>query len=122
MATTHDTLRIEADNKTQRPRLLDGMRLDWIVTALACWTVGGIFLDGWAHEHGKVDTSFFTVWHALLYSGYLALTAVVVAALVLNHRAGYAWQKALPVGYNLSLVGVAIFGLGGLADMVWHTV
>jgi hypothetical protein len=57
--------------------------------------VGGIFLDGWAHEHGKVDTSFFTVWHALLYSGYLALTAVLVAALVLNQRAGYTWRMAL---------------------------
>lgn len=122
MATTHDAVQVEASSKTTRQRPLDGMRLDWIITALACWTVGGIFLDGWAHDHDKVDTSFFTVWHALLYSGYLALTAVLVAALVLNHRAGYSWQKALPAGYNLALIGALIFGLGGLGDMVWHTV
>jgi hypothetical protein len=64
------------------------MRLDWLVTVLACWTVGGIFLDGWAHVHGKVDSSFFTVWHALLYSGYLAQTLLLGLALVLNGVSG----------------------------------
>jgi hypothetical protein len=28
--------------------------------------VGGIFLDGWAHAHGRVDESLFTPWHAVL--------------------------------------------------------
>jgi hypothetical protein len=104
-----------------RKRPLGGMRLDWLVTLLGCWTVGGIFLDGWAHDHGKVDSSFFTIWHGLLYSGYLALTGVLVITLLINHRAGYSWQKALPAGYNLSVVGALVFGFGGLGDMVWHT-
>jgi hypothetical protein len=110
---------INASSARKRP--LGGMRLDWLVTLLGCWTVGGIFLDGWAHQHGKVDSSFFTIWHGLLYSGYLALTGVLFIALLINHRAGYSWQKALPVGYNLSVVGALVFGVGGLGDMVWHT-
>jgi Tol biopolymer transport system component len=124
MAITNNAFRVgtaPASSSATRKRPLDGLRFDWIVTALAAWTVGGIFLDGWAHEHGKVDTSFFTVWHALLYSGYLALAIVLVTAMVVNHRAGYSWQTALPKGYNLSLIGAAIFGLGGVADMLWHT-
>ncbi len=104
-----------------RKRPLSGLRLDWPVALLGCWTVGGIFLDGWAHDHGKVDSSFFTIWHGLLYSGYLALTGALLMALLINHRAGYSWQKALPAGYNLSVAGALVFGLGGLGDMVWHT-
>src|SRR6266566_3590952 len=46
------------------------VRFDWIVVLLEAWWVGGLFVDGWAHEHGKVDQSFFTPWHAILYSGF----------------------------------------------------
>ncbi|MBN9391783.1 MAG: hypothetical protein J0I20_27355 [Chloroflexi bacterium] len=104
-----------------RKRPLDRVRLEWLTTPLAAWTVGGIFLDGWAHDHGKTDASFFTIWHGLLYSGFAVLTLVLVAALFINHGAGYSWKKALPAGYNLSLVGALVFGLGGVGDMIWHT-
>jgi hypothetical protein len=40
--------------------------------------------------------------------------------LFINHQAGYTWKKALPAGYNLSLVGALVFGLGGVGDMIWH--
>jgi hypothetical protein len=45
-----------------------GLVLPWVLLATSAWTVAGIYLDGWAHNHGKVD-SFFTPWHAVLYSG-----------------------------------------------------
>ena len=35
------------------------------------------------------------------------------------HR-GAPWWQSLPAGYGLSLVGVALFVLGGGADLVWH--
>ena len=46
--------------------------------------MGGVFLDGWAHAHGKVDRTFltcFTPWHAALYSGYLSVALFLVISL-----------------------------------------
>src|SRR5271166_2443779 len=39
---------------------------DWIMGILCCALVAGVVQDGWAHNHGKVDESFFTPWHAML--------------------------------------------------------
>src|SRR5262245_27710062 len=47
-----------------------GPRFDAFAALLSAAFVGGLFLDGWAHNHGKVDQSFFTPWHAILYSSY----------------------------------------------------
>jgi hypothetical protein len=46
---------------------MSSLSFDWAVTALSVWVVAGLYLDGWAHNHGKVDETFFTPWHAVLY-------------------------------------------------------
>jgi hypothetical protein len=93
---------------------------DWAVIVLSCWLVGGVFLDGWAHNHGKVDSSFFTPWHAVFYTGFLAVAAWLGGSFAYNCARGYAYQRALPPGYTLSLVGILIFLTGGLSDVLWH--
>ncbi len=97
------------------------LRFDWLYTVLGTWLIGGVFLDGWAHNHGKVDKSFFTPWHAVLYSGYLAVALFLAITLVRNHAKGHAWRKAVPPGYGASVVGAAIFAIGGVGDLLWHT-
>jgi hypothetical protein len=94
---------------------------NWLMAVLSLWLIGGLYLDGWAHTHGKVDQSFFTPWHAVLYSGYLACTVALVMRAATGHRATGAWRSALPTGYSLSLLGAAIFGLGGIGDFLWHS-
>lgn len=43
-----------------------------VTVLLATWLIGGVFVDGWAHNNlAKLET-FFTPWHALLYSGFAA--------------------------------------------------
>lgn len=103
-------------------RALGGVRFDWAAALLGALLVGGAYNDAWAHEHGKVDDSFFTLWHGLLYGAMLLVAIFLAATVLLNRRRGYAWRQALPEGYMLSLVGVGIFALGGLGDMVWHMV
>lgn len=102
----------------QPPRSLG---FDYQMMVLGAFIVLGAFLDGWAHNHGQVDDSFFTPWHGILYGGY----ALAGARLVLKHfnnvGRGYRWLKALPRGYMLSLLGVLVFGMAGLGDMLWHT-
>ena len=83
------------------------------MVVLCGWFVAGLYVDGWAHHHGAVDNSFFTPWHALLYSGFGAATTLLA---LMFFRDG----RSLPAGYGLSLLGGAIFLGGGVADMVWH--
>ena len=97
------------------------VRFDWAIAVLSALFVGGLFLDGWAHTHGRVDQSFFTPWHAFFYAGYAAVALALLANLLRNHARGAAWERALPHGYGLSLVGVLIFGVGGVGDLIWHT-
>jgi TolB protein len=58
----------------------------------------------------------------VLYSGALTLFGFLAVNQVLNMGKGYAWARALPKGYQLSLVGAALFLLGGALDFLWHTV
>jgi hypothetical protein len=44
---------------------------DWAVVALSVWFLGGLVLDGWAHNHIPELESFFTPWHAVFYSRFL---------------------------------------------------
>src|SRR6266478_4189720 len=95
--------------------------LDWAMAILSALFVGGLFLDGWAHTHGRVDQSFFTPLHAVFYAGYAMTASALVASLLRNHARGCPWQLALPVGYGLSGSGALIFAAGGMTDLIWHT-
>src|SRR5205823_4088140 len=37
-----------------------------------------------------------------------------------NQARGHRLDQALPAGYNLSLLGAVLFGIGGAIDMLWH--
>jgi hypothetical protein len=101
------------------PRAVGGVRFDWAMIALTAWPLVGAYLDAWAHNHFALET-FFTPWHAALYSGFLAVTCFLVAMPIVNHRKGYDWRYTLPAGYGLSLLGVAVLVVGGIGDTLWH--
>jgi hypothetical protein len=93
---------------------------DWAMVALSVWFLGGLYLDGWAHTHGRVDTTFFTPWHAVFYSGYAAVALLLAGGVARGVLAGRHWTEALPRGYALALVGAPLFALGGVGDLIWH--
>jgi hypothetical protein len=100
-----------------------GAGFDWAATALGATFTSGVFLDGWAHAHGRVDDTFLTPWHAVLYSGFLAMAVLLVARAawgVARHRVF--WRRAMPEGYGPGLIGVACWLVGGPFDAVWHSV
>jgi hypothetical protein len=121
MATGQDALGLSSANRAEQTGAIGGIRFDWVVVAANAWLVGGLVIDGWAHNHGKVDNTFFTPWHALFYSGYLATAVALIGTMILNHMRGSSWGRALPGGYELSLLGVAIFAVGGVGDLIWHS-
>lgn len=115
-----ESVRLERTHPAATPRSIGGVRFDWAVIALSSWFLGGVYLDGWAHHHIPELETFFTPWHGVLYSGFLATAALLVATLIRNNVRGHAWRQALPAGYMLSLLGVPIFLAGGVGDMIWH--
>ena len=95
-------------------------RWEWIVIALCSWLLAGAYLDSWAHRHVAKLETFFTPWHAVLYSGLFATVAFLGVTLLWNQRKGRSPRNLLPMGYGLSLVGGVIFWVAGVIDMLWH--
>ncbi|GHO70805.1 hypothetical protein KSC_096970 [Ktedonobacter sp. SOSP1-52] len=107
---------------------------------VSIWWLGGLFIDGWAHSNIPQLETFFTPWHAVFYSGYLAVAFTLLAQVFLNVRqsaltSGQStsfgsllstalkdqnWLRAIPKGYDLTLLGLVVFGICGIGDMTWH--
>lgn len=102
--------------------LVGGIGFDRLMTVLFVWLMVGLHLDGWAHIHRAGLETFFTPWHAVLYSGFFAISMTLVAVPILNRLRGAPWWNAMPTGYGAALVGVPLFLLGGAGDMLWHIV
>lgn len=96
-----------------------GKRFDRLVMAATLWMAIGLFSDGWAHVQHLPD-SFWTVWHAILYSGFAAIASVVLGATALRWPRARSLRAAIPRGYAASVVGAAVFAIGGVLDMAWH--
>lgn len=94
---------------------------DWAMLALSTWFLGGLYLDGWAHSHGKVDSTFFTPWHAVFYSGFVAMAILLGLPVAQGILQGRSWRESLPRGYGLAVIGAPLFALGGVGDLIWHS-
>src|SRR4029079_10956361 len=75
------------------------------------WAIVGLFLDGWSHNHHKPET-FFTPWHAVLYSGFGVGLAYWTFEGRRRARAGE--QVSLPD--RLTIAGLLIFGIAAVGD------
>ena len=120
-SSTGGLRRFAASGQALAGRPAADTRLDLLIAIVSCLIVFGLFIDGWAHNHGQVDDSFFTLWHALLYGAVGLAGLILIFTHFRNVGKGYLWRQALPLGYMLSLGGFFAFALGGLADMLWHT-
>lgn len=100
-----------------------GARLDAAVTALVLLTVVGFLLDVRSHMAGLdfEEEGFLTPEHTVIYGG-VAAAAVLLGAVTLARRyQSPGWREAVPDGYGPGFVGLALFGLGGPADALWHS-
>lgn len=121
MNATQDSSRLEGQRRTGR--VYASWRSDLLTVVLGLWLIAGLFVDGYAHNNlrGSLET-FFTPWHAVLYSGFAACATWIAWLVFQQARAGRRGVDAIPIGYEWGMAGVFIFGLGGLGDMIWHTV
>lgn len=122
MASISQVTPVETAQPTARTGYPESsLRFDWQMTGLSALFMAGLWVDGWAHFHGQTDNTFFTPWHFLFYSAFGIVALFLGYHQMQNTRRGYAFSRALPEGYWLSLLGVVLFGLGGVGDMIWHT-
>jgi hypothetical protein len=127
MATQSTALPLSSSSAPAvRPLARDGqattsLAFDRLMILVSAWFIGGIYVDGWAHVNLRGLETFFTPWHALLYSGFFATAAVIGVAIGRGRAAGYSGWRAIPAGYELAALGAAIFMLGGVGDGLWHT-
>lgn len=115
MATT-----VTAPTTSKRVSPLDGTAFDVLFLCAVLWFITGIFSDAWAHNHIPKLETFWTPWHAVLYSGLVMFALVIFGTLVFNRRRVGSWRDAIPKGYELSYLGVILMMVDGVGDMTWH--
>jgi hypothetical protein len=141
MASNVETSRLRLTGTNTHTQASHDLRFDWIMIGASTWWLVGIFIDGWAHSTIPQLETFFTPWHAVLYSGYLATAITLLVKSVRSLRQaksraddrltppgtllreglrGQDWKQAIPGGYALSALGIGIFLVSGLGDMLWH--
>ena len=96
---------------------------DLTTIAVATWLIAGLLVDVYKHstDGGNLE-SFWTPWHAMFYSGFLATAAWLFVLTVRRRRPEGTLLDWAPLGHRTALIGVAIFGVGGLGDAIWHTI
>ncbi|GCE24878.1 hypothetical protein KDA_03620 [Dictyobacter alpinus] len=99
---------------------IEGSRFNLIFALSTVWFLAGACLDAWAHSHLARLETFFTPWHAVLYSGFLATALVLLGVICFNRLRTSSWREAIPAGYELTVLAVAGFAIGGVGDMFWH--
>lgn len=96
-------------------------RQDLTTALLATWLTIGGFVDGYAHRNLDTPETFFTPWHGILYTGFLAVAAWVVWLIVRSRPHTSSMREAIPSGYETSVAGIVVFMAGGIGDGLWHT-
>ncbi len=95
---------------------------DVITLVAGVWLLTGTYVDGWAHNNLRDLETFFTPWHAILYSGFAACALWIAALTWRRHAPGTRWTEAIPAGYGAAAAGVVLFLISGMADFAWHSV
>lgn len=90
--------------------------------ALATWTTIGVFVDAYKHSTDPGLETFWTPWHGLFYSGFLATAAWLVHLAWKRLDGSRSLFDAAPRRHRAALYGIVVFAVGGVGDAVWHTV
>ncbi len=113
---TYSAQQIQSSTKA----LIAGKRFDVIFCLSVIWLIGGTFSDAWAHNNIPRLETFWTPWHALLYSGLAFLIGSLLTVLTINHSRCGSWMQAIPKGYTIVYFALILMVLDGLGDMTWH--
>jgi hypothetical protein len=118
-----------------------GIRFDWVFSVGCLLSVVGLYIDGYAHATGLVikETTFWTPYHFVMYGAFAAMVVLLAGCFMDNWwAAGHplpsrfrprqlvddirsALRRWLPIGYDVTVVGAAMYFIAGGVDMWWHS-
>jgi hypothetical protein len=95
----------------------------WALLGSSLWLVTGLQVDSWAHSTIPDLETFWTPWHAVLYSGIAASGFVLLWLLRTRMPTVMTYRNLLretPRALRLPVVGMALLLVGGGIDTLWH--
>lgn len=105
---------------TAVPPVGGAARFDLIMAILSAIMILGLYIDGWSHMHLHLET-YFSWWHAIFYAGFVVITLFVGLTIFQGTRKDIPLTQTLPRGYGSTILGLLVYILGGMGDMVWHS-
>jgi len=102
---------------------VSGRVFDAIVSVFSLLMVAGIAMDFRAHANviSFAEEGFLTPEHVFFYSAFLVVAGTLFAGTYARRRSGMDWVAAVPPGYRWGVLGVVVFGFGGVGDFFWHS-
>jgi hypothetical protein len=98
-------------------------RQRWLLLGASAWMIIGLQLDAFAHQTVPNLETFWTPWHAVMYSG-IAATGASLAWILSRHlplrRFTYRDLLELPVALKVAVFGMGLLLVGGGIDTLWH--
>ena len=95
----------------------------WVLVAASLWLVVGLQLDAFAHSTIPDLETFWTPWHAVMYSG-IAACGVTLLWLLRSRLPEVVTYRSLlretPSALRLPAIGMALLLVGGGIDTLWH--
>jgi hypothetical protein len=108
------------------------IRQQWFLLGATTWMIVGLQVDAWAHATTPELETFWTPWHALMYSGIAATGLVLVKILqpllpellrgLTNYRSLISVVMGVPWALRTTMIGMALLLVGGGIDTLWHNV
>jgi hypothetical protein len=95
----------------------------WTLLGASLWLVTGLQLDAYAHATNPDLETFWTPWHAVLYSGIAACGFTLLWLLRPRLPEELTYRAVLrdtPPALRVPVVGMALLLVGGAIDTLWH--
>lgn len=93
-----------------------------VLAVLVAVVAAGLAIDTRRHRTDRGLDTFFTSAHAVLYAGWLACAVYLLYVVRTRIARGARGIDAVPAGFGGAVVGALLFGVGGVGDLLWHTV